>query len=511
MSDQSPLTKYARLWIALSANLFLVLLAWYLPHDGEDRGPALLSIAGHQHFILLHFPVAILMLIPFFEIWDRHHEASLIIRRLSLLGAVSIWATCVFGILEAYFNGSEYAGLGTHLWTGIAASFVASAAWLLIFQSWRVRVIAQIVAVVAMTVAAHIGGDKVHGDIFKPNAEATKAAYETAAPSGFLVPSAFAADQPANATDRDYAEIVAPLLAEHCAKCHGEKKVKGKLRVDTLAALKKGGNDGAAVVFGDLAKSHLYKRITLDPKDEEYMPPKAEEPLTESQRRVIQLWIEQKPIPAALALAAAAKPKAKAGAAQPRAEFAPNAATAPTVETIADQLGIAITPVAQDQAHGWRVAAHTAGNKFKSAQLGDLAPIAAQVAELDLAHAGLDDSSAKPLARFRNLRILSLADTRAGDGTAAVIADELNFLERVSFAGTALTDKGLLALANLPELQALYVGGTQVTPQGLADFRQRNPRCRVVHEIALVAKVPSPGIEPPAKEKALETAPKAKK
>ncbi|MEY3829564.1 MAG: hypothetical protein RL636_1265 [Verrucomicrobiota bacterium] len=176
MSDKSPLTKYARLWLALGPNLALVLLAWFLPHDGEDRGPALLSIAGHQHFILLHFPVAILILIPFFEIWDRHNEASLLIRRLSLLGAVSIWATCAFGILEAYFNGSEYSNLDTHLWTGIAGSFLASVAWLLISQSWRVRVAAQIVAVLAMTIAAHIGGDKVHGDLFKPNQESSKAA-----------------------------------------------------------------------------------------------------------------------------------------------------------------------------------------------------------------------------------------------------------------------------------------------------------------------------------------------
>jgi len=176
MTPMHPLTKYARLWIALAPNLLLVALAWFWPHDGEDRGPALLSIAGHQHFILLHFPVAILMLVPFFEIWDRHAEASLLIRRLSLLGAVSIWATCVFGLLEARFNGGEYAGLDQHLWLGIAASFVAAGAWLLILQSWRVRVMAQISAVVVMTIAAHIGGAKVHGDLFKPNKESQKAA-----------------------------------------------------------------------------------------------------------------------------------------------------------------------------------------------------------------------------------------------------------------------------------------------------------------------------------------------
>ena len=56
------------------------------------------------------------------------------------------------------------------------ASFVAAGAWLLIFQSWRVRVIAQLAAVGVMTIAAHIGGAKVHGDLFKPNDEAVKAA-----------------------------------------------------------------------------------------------------------------------------------------------------------------------------------------------------------------------------------------------------------------------------------------------------------------------------------------------
>ena len=170
------LTKHARLWLALVPNLLLVALAFLWPHDGEDRGPALLSIAGHQHFILLHFPVAILMLVPFFEIWDRHSEPSPTLRRLSLLGAASIWATCLFGLIEAHFNGGEYAGLDQHLWLGIAASFAAAAAWFLLAQPWRVRVVAQIAAVIVMTVAAHIGGAKVHGDLFKPNKESQKSA-----------------------------------------------------------------------------------------------------------------------------------------------------------------------------------------------------------------------------------------------------------------------------------------------------------------------------------------------
>ena len=509
MNEQHPLTKYARLWLALGPNLALVALAYFLAPSGKDYGPALLSIAGNQHFVVLHFPIVILILIPFFEIWDRHHEASLMTRRLSILGAISIWATCVFGIFAAYFNGAEYSNIETHLWLGVAASFLASAAWLLIFQSWRVRVMAQITAVVVMVIAAHIGGEKVHGGIFKPNKESTKeASTPTAAPSGFLIPRAYAAETPSNATDPAYVEVIEPLLRQHCAKCHGEKKVKGKLRVDSLVALKKGGNEGPAIVFGDPPHSHLLKRILLDPNDDDFMPPKTEEPLTESQRRVLQLWIEQKPIPAALVAAVLVAPKAAAVKKAPT--FSPNSELAASVETIADKLGIAITPLAQDQPAGWRVAAHTAGMKFTNNQLSELRPLARQVAELDLAHAPLTDAAAKSLANFRNLRILNLADTLLGDSAAMLLADELSYLDHLSFANTPLTDKGLLALAESKSLRALYVGGTKVTPQGLDTFRMKNPACRLVHEISLEPKVPSPGIEPPFKEKSGPTAEKAK-
>lgn len=197
MHKQQPLTRCARFWLAFGPNLALVALAFFLAPSGEDYGPALLSIAGHHHFVVLHFPIAILMLIPFFEIWDRHNDASLMIRRLSMLAAISIWATCVFGILQGYYNGENYSDLETHLYFGVTASFLAGAAWFVIFQSWRVRVIAQISAVVVMFIAAHIGGERVHGEILKPNHESTKKpSTKTAGSSDLFIPGAYAAETP---------------------------------------------------------------------------------------------------------------------------------------------------------------------------------------------------------------------------------------------------------------------------------------------------------------------------
>jgi hypothetical protein len=54
-----------------------------------------------------------------------------------------------------------------------------------------------------------------------------------------------------------YDDLVAPLLAARCTSCHGAKKQKGKLRLDTLAGLEKGGKAGPAVVPKQPARSPL--------------------------------------------------------------------------------------------------------------------------------------------------------------------------------------------------------------------------------------------------------------
>src|SRR6266702_4240845 len=52
---------------------------------------------------------------------------------------------------------------------------------------------------------------------------------------------------------------VRPVLVEHCYACHSAqaKEPKSGLRLDSRAALVKGGARGPAVVPGDIAKSRL--------------------------------------------------------------------------------------------------------------------------------------------------------------------------------------------------------------------------------------------------------------
>jgi hypothetical protein len=66
---------------------------------------------------------------------------------------------------------------------------------------------------------------------------------------------------------------IKPLFETSCARCHGSERQKGDFRVDTLAAVLKGGEDGKMVVPGKSAKSLLLVSVAqLDP--ETAMPPK---------------------------------------------------------------------------------------------------------------------------------------------------------------------------------------------------------------------------------------------
>jgi mono/diheme cytochrome c family protein len=75
------------------------------------------------------------------------------------------------------------------------------------------------------------------------------------------------------AADVDYTKDVKPILAKNCYSCHGAGKAKGKLAVDSLAAMLKGGSSGPSVVPGKAKESPLIHSLTGD-GDIKRMPPK---------------------------------------------------------------------------------------------------------------------------------------------------------------------------------------------------------------------------------------------
>ncbi len=113
----------------------------------------------------------------------------------------------------------------------------------------------------------------------------------------------------------DFTKVIQPMFDAHCISCHGPKKEKGKLRLDTLELTLKGGKN-QTFVLGKPDSSMLLSRVFLDRTAGDVMPPKAEKPMTEKQKEALYAFVEGQPIPDELAKAALADTKTALAAAK---------------------------------------------------------------------------------------------------------------------------------------------------------------------------------------------------
>lgn len=90
---------------------------------------------------------------------------------------------------------------------------------------------------------------------------------------------------------------IKPIFDKSCVKCHGPQKAKGKLHLDTLQGVTKGGEDGKVIESGDSAQSVLVQNVAHLGDPDDYMPPPKNKdgiaPLTPEQIGLIRAWIDQ--------------------------------------------------------------------------------------------------------------------------------------------------------------------------------------------------------------------------
>ena len=86
-----------------------------------------------------------------------------------------------------------------------------------------------------------------------------------------------------------FEQRIRPFLANDCYECHGAKKQKGGLRVDSRDGLRKGGDSGPAVVPGDVANSLLIQSIRHE--HAEFKMPKDRPKLSDSAIASFVQWV----------------------------------------------------------------------------------------------------------------------------------------------------------------------------------------------------------------------------
>ena len=112
--------------------------------------------------------------------------------------------------------------------------------------------------------------------------------------------AAFAADvdvsklpPPSDKKGLTYDKDIKAIFEKSCFKCHGKEKQKGKMRLDSLTAALKGGEDGKVIEPGNSAKSTLVHAVARLVEDDAMPPADKGEPLTKDQVGLIRAWIDQ--------------------------------------------------------------------------------------------------------------------------------------------------------------------------------------------------------------------------
>ncbi len=87
----------------------------------------------------------------------------------------------------------------------------------------------------------------------------------------------------------DYLRDVKPILSQRCYRCHSNLEQESGLRVDSIEAIKQGGDRGAAIESGDAKASLLISAVVGG--DELQMPPEGPR-LTDQQIAILRRWID---------------------------------------------------------------------------------------------------------------------------------------------------------------------------------------------------------------------------
>lgn len=86
---------------------------------------------------------------------------------------------------------------------------------------------------------------------------------------------------------------VAAIFRARCVRCHGPDEAANDLRLDSYAAVRRGGASGPVVIPGDGAASLLLQKVLR--RDRPYMPPR--ERLPAGEIAALRAWIRAGALP----------------------------------------------------------------------------------------------------------------------------------------------------------------------------------------------------------------------
>lgn len=463
--------RHRLLSITLLPILLILLLIVFVPPTGK-QGAEWVQFIGRFHPLTVHFPIALILLVPVLEIVGRHENFSY----LRLSSGFVLGLATMAGIFAAFLGWclartGGYSGpiLTQHMWGGVTLTAICWLCWALHSRmdepnAGKYYAAALIVCVLVVSWTGYRGGQVSQGEEhlteYMPSLLRHAIGLQDKAP---LLQAS---------TDSFYWLRVQPIFTERCVTCHGPKKQKSGLRLDSYGWLMRGGKHGTVIKAGSSQGSDLFRRITLSPGQDDFMPKEKNQPLSSNQVKLIDAWIGagasgSLPLNAFKQLPAGpATDAARAEVSFPQINLADIAKAREGIASAVAQLQNKFPNILTYESRNSAdlvLNASLRGLKFGDDDLAAFTPVADHITLADFSRTAITDQAAPGIAAMYRLRVLRLSQTKITDATLKALPG-LNKLESLNVYGTGVTVATLPLLEKLPKLEHVYAGQTAISP-----------------------------------------------
>jgi len=443
----------------------------------------LIPVFGRMHPLLLHLPIGLLVGLAMLECVAglRKHAAAPIFL-VFLASATAIVAATSGWVLHAETGYVSSDLLDTHEAFGIATACCAVVVLVLrAFGAIGMYRIALLLTVGVLVPTGHFGSQMTHGKGFL--LEPLEKQEGPADP----IPSVPGEGDPNAPILASYEAHVQPFFNRKCVACHGPRKVKAELRMDTIEHLLAGGESGLAIE-ADLAPEdqELLYRMLLPLEDDDHMPPDHKAQPSEAELGLVRAWLAAgAPIDTEFEIGAGASlpdPEAnEADAAQTSADpdepEGPSPAPEAVLTTLRERL-VHVQPIEADSVELWIDFAAAAKMTDDAAVRELLTPLVNHVSELSLARTQITDASLELIAAMPALSRLDLRETAVTEAGLALLAQHAQ-LSQLVVSRTKLSDSALDSLQELPALTQLWIWEAGLSEEGLLALREALPEVQI--------------------------------
>lgn len=439
-------------------NAILVLL-FVIP---VEKLGAIFQFFGRLHPLVLHFPIALLVIALLFEVLAKRGQQEFAkgAQLLLWLGAFTAVISAIAGYLLSINGGYAGDSFVFHKWFGLATSLIV-----VLLIDLRERLSNAVlplysVLVIFLIITGHYGASLTHGEDFLTEV--------------FDAPKTLTLNTEAPV----FAQVVQPVLEAKCNSCHNPNKLKGGLLLDTQEGILKGGESGSILTPGDLINSKFISHLLLPMEEKLHMPPKGKNQLTNEEIKLLSWWVENE-----ASFTSLVGEIDRGDAIQPvlTSYFAPEEEididfADPELLTSLNNSGLNVKQIEPDKPY---LEVYMGQKKNLDAdELRQLRKIDEQIYTLDLGSSRVDKSILKEVARYENLHRLYLDNTEADDDMISALR-KLKRLAYLNLYGTRITNKGASQMAKLPELNQLYLWQTDLSNEELTALQASYPSVQI--------------------------------